>query len=294
MAEHGIDGSGDRHRVRRHRLRHRRHDLGRRGAGRDGCARSSAWRRSGRCRSSAATAPSASRGGWRWRCVLDAFGGEVPLDAPAALRATCPIAELVGASRRCCARGLAPLARGVGRYFDAFGALFLGRHAASFEGQIALEWNQAADPACHPRRTRFDIAPVRSSAARSTCGRRVRDAVDRRRHGEPVAAIAAAFHNTMAEATAAVVRARRHGGTARCRSWRRAGVSRTRGWRRASARRSRPSIDGAAAARGAAGRRRHRARPGGRRDALVRAGLRLRYERPCGRRSAALQGCRET
>ena len=43
-------------------------------------------------------------------------------------------------------RGIqAPLSRGVGRYFDALGSLFLSRPVSRFEGQVALEWNFAAD-----------------------------------------------------------------------------------------------------------------------------------------------------
>ncbi|HEY0467510.1 MAG TPA: carbamoyltransferase HypF [Polyangiaceae bacterium] len=36
--------------------------------------------------------------------------------------------------------------RGLGRYFDAFGALCLGRARASFEGQIAMAWEECAAP----------------------------------------------------------------------------------------------------------------------------------------------------
>ena len=39
------------------------------------------------------------------------------------------------------------LARGMGRYFDAFGALALGAAHVSFEGQLALASNVTADPA---------------------------------------------------------------------------------------------------------------------------------------------------
>ena len=98
----------------------------------------------------------------------------------------------------------APLARGVGRYFDAFGALFLGRFHAAFEGQIALEWNQAADPhgASHYA---FDI---RGGADPWELDLReaVREAVEHEAHGASIEEVAAAFHNTLAEATGAMVR----------------------------------------------------------------------------------------
>jgi len=136
--------------------------------------------------------------------VLDAFGGELPLELQPAFGAV-PIADLVGVKALLTRAAWLPRARGVGRYFDAFGALFLGRTHASYEGQVALEWNQAADPRV-TRLYRYDVA------AGDYCGEidlrpTVRDAATDRGHGEPVAAIAAAFHNTIAAATAEVVRA---------------------------------------------------------------------------------------
>jgi hydrogenase maturation protein HypF len=97
-----------------------------------------------------------------------------------------------------------PLARGVGRYFDGFGALFLARAHASFEGQVALEWNQAADPRVskvYPFGT-MAVDGLWTIDLRPT----LRAAVADRVAGEPASAIAAAFHNTLAEATAAAVR----------------------------------------------------------------------------------------
>jgi hydrogenase maturation protein HypF len=117
----------------------------------------------------------------------------------------------VAAVRRMLDGGIAmPLGRGVGRYFDAFGAFFLGRARASFEGQAALEWNQAADPAV-TRAYPFDVSTIRTvdgaaeidvleidlrPAVRAAIG----DAADH----AGVDSIAAAFHNTIAAATYAV------------------------------------------------------------------------------------------
>lgn len=138
--------------------------------------------------------------------VLDAFDGDlgvVPRDAWRLLGEV-PVREIDLACQLLRTGGPAPRARGVGRYFDGFGALFLGRSRANFEGQVALEWNQAADPRVG-RSYRF---AVDESAACCEIDLRpaVRDALFDRVHGEPIAAIAAAFHNTLAEATAAVVR----------------------------------------------------------------------------------------
>ena len=98
----------------------------------------------------------------------------------------------------------APLARGVGRYFDAFGALFLGRRSTTFEGQLALEWNQAAHPLVADTYP-FDIhdhGEIFELDLRGALRRALRD----RAAGESTGTIAAAFHNTLAAATAALVR----------------------------------------------------------------------------------------
>jgi hydrogenase maturation protein HypF len=136
--------------------------------------------------------------------VMDAFGGEIPLDLQPAFSAA-PIADLVGVKALLTRAAWLPRARGVGRYFDAFGALFLGRTNASYEGQVALEWNQAADPRV-TRVYRYDVA-AGDQCCEIDLRPTVRDAATDRRRGEPVAAIAAAFHNTIAAATAEVVRA---------------------------------------------------------------------------------------
>ena len=142
-----------------------------------------------------------------WRIALallmDAFGDERPYDVRS-LFGFVPERE-VRAVAHLLKQGIeAPLAHGVGRYFDAFGSLFLGRREASFEGQIALEWNQAADPLvtrCYafqvddtPAYHELDLRPA------------LRAALHDRAAGESVEAIAAAFHNTLAAATAALVR----------------------------------------------------------------------------------------
>jgi hydrogenase maturation protein HypF len=141
-----------------------------------------------------------------WRIALamvdEAFGGEIPPQA-LALFAGAPAGDMALARTLLRSRMRMPLARGVGRYFDAFGALFLRRTLSRFEGQIAVEWNQAAEPNVQ-RAYPFDLAAdaLMEIDLRPT----VRAAIADYAKGEPVGAIAAAFHNTLAEATAAVVR----------------------------------------------------------------------------------------
>src|SRR4029079_7999586 len=85
-----------------------------------------------------------------WRVALalvdDAFKGEAPLEIMALFRRIPPHdLDVVGRILR---RGFnVPPAHGLGRYFDAFGALLLDRPYAAYEGQVALELNMAADPA---------------------------------------------------------------------------------------------------------------------------------------------------
>src|SRR5262249_37933471 len=96
-----------------------------------------------------------------WRAALallhDAFDGALPAGVRAVF-AHVPAADVALMWRLLGGTMPLPMARGVGRYFDAFGALFLGRTRAAFEGQIALEWNQAADPAV-TRAYPFDVVP---------------------------------------------------------------------------------------------------------------------------------------
>ena len=136
--------------------------------------------------------------------LLDAFGGEWPA-AASSLFAGIPERDLSLVRQAIQTRLPMPLARGVGRYFDAFGALFLDRPHASFEGQIALEWNQAADPAVS-RSYGFDLSTGVDAPREIDLRPAVREAVRDRSRGEPASAISAAFHNTLADATAAAVR----------------------------------------------------------------------------------------
>lgn len=94
-------------------------------------------------------------------------------------------------------------ARGVGRYFDAFGALFLGRRRAAFEGQVALEWNQVADPV-EAGAYAFDL-DTRGQPIEIDLRPTVRAALADARSGVAVGTIAARFHNTLARATTAAV-----------------------------------------------------------------------------------------
>ncbi len=135
--------------------------------------------------------------------VVDAFDGDCP-SRVRELFGDLPAVRFDAVRRLLQSKDAPPLARGVGRYFDGFGALFLKKTEARFEGQVALEWNQAADPRV-ARVYRFGIAPG-AACPEVDFRLAMKDALNDYFSGEPVGAIAAAFHNTIAEATACIVR----------------------------------------------------------------------------------------
>jgi hydrogenase maturation protein HypF len=142
---------------------------------------------------------------WRIAVALleDAFDGHVPYDD---LRLfSCVSARDMSVVRQMLAADFrAPLAHGAGRYFDGIGALVLERQEARYEGQIALEWNGMADPFDH-RGYRYDVN-CRQSPWQIDLRPMVRDVVCDLRSRAAAPSISARFHNTLAAATAEVVR----------------------------------------------------------------------------------------
>ena len=142
-----------------------------------------------------------------WRlavaALIDAFGPRAPIDQLAAFRSIGPSSVLV-VRQMLAARLNTPLARGVGRYFDAFGALVLARTRSRYEGQVALELTMAADPA----ETRAYEYAIDSAGSLVEVDLRpaIRQATADILRCERAAAIAARFHNTVVSASAAVVR----------------------------------------------------------------------------------------
>jgi hydrogenase maturation protein HypF len=149
-----------------------------------------------------------------WRIALsaidDAFAGAAPIEG-LALFDRIPPRELALVRQMIAKDVNAPAAHGVGRYFDAFGAMGLGRARITYEGQAAIEWGWAADA----RETggydfglNRDVAPwqvdlrpaIRAAARELLCG-------------VPAALVSARVHNTIAAAAANTVRlaARIHG-----------------------------------------------------------------------------------
>jgi hydrogenase maturation protein HypF len=143
---------------------------------------------------------------WRLAFALvdDAFRGEPPVEAFPLFRRIAP-ADLDVVARMIRRGFNTPSAHGIGRYFDAFGALLLDRPESCYEGQVALELNMAADPA-EDGRYPYEITP---GGYPWTIDLRpaVRDAVFEYIGGEAVPRIAARIHNTLAAASVDVVRA---------------------------------------------------------------------------------------
>ncbi len=149
-----------------------------------------------------------------WRVALaaldDAYDGAPPLDR-LRLFDSVPARDLA-VVRRMSAIGLhAPFAHGAGRYFDALGALGLARPGASYEGQVALEWNLAADDTeaeAYP----FELANE-GGLVQADLRPLVRGAVADLLDGAGPGRVSARFHETMADVAAALVRraAREHG-----------------------------------------------------------------------------------
>jgi hydrogenase maturation protein HypF len=141
-----------------------------------------------------------------WRIALalldDAFAGDPPLERLALFGG---IAESkVELVRQMIARGLhAPQAHGVGRYFDGLGALVLARPLSHHEGQVALEWNLAADPA---ERASYPFELESGPLLQVDFRPLVRAAVDDLIRGASAARISARFHNAIARASGELVR----------------------------------------------------------------------------------------
>ena len=139
-----------------------------------------------------------------WRIALslldDAFANDAPIQR-------LPLFADVPAQALAVARGMvrgainAPLARGVGRFFDGIGALALARPRATYEGQIAVAWNVAAAAGDHGRypfevaRSEVDLRPL------------VRAVTTDLLAGVAPSVISARFHATLVAVTVDRVRA---------------------------------------------------------------------------------------
>ena len=143
---------------------------------------------------------------WRvaYALLYDAFDGDPPVDRIPLFRNVPD--ESIRVVRQMLERGLnTPLGRGVGRYFDAFGALALSRTISSYEGQVAIAWDFAAEEGvdeAYPFEIDRSTTPMEVDL-RAT----VRAAIEDIDSNVPAPRISARFHNTVVEVTVVVARA---------------------------------------------------------------------------------------
>ena len=136
-----------------------------------------------------------------WRIALalldEAFEGEPPLDALALFRSTQQHA--IDSVRQMIEKRInAPRARGLGRYFDALGAIGLGMPEARYEGEVAFLWNMVADP---NERGRYPVVIREVTPWTVDLRPLVRAAVTDLLAGRSPATVSARFHNTISEVT---------------------------------------------------------------------------------------------
>lgn len=140
-----------------------------------------------------------------WRIALalldEAFDGDPPLDR-LPLFANIGRREVDLVRRMIASRLNSPRAHGVGRFFDAFGAIALGRTEARYEGQLATELAGAVDPA-ERRAYPFAIepGPVAAVDLRPALRQAVTDLLD----GWSVATYSGRFHATLVAAAIEMV-----------------------------------------------------------------------------------------
>ncbi len=143
-----------------------------------------------------------------WRIALavldEAFDGEPPLEA---LRLFDVIdGNSIHSVRQMIATNLnAPLARGVGRWFDALGAIGLAMQESRYEGEVATRWNAVADT---NERGRYEIVLRDGSATWEIDPRpMIKAATLDLLRGVSASIVSAKFHNTIAAITIEVARA---------------------------------------------------------------------------------------
>lgn len=149
---------------------------------------------------------------WRaaFAALCDAFGSEEALALAPRLRALEGRGHLLPSVARLIDTNVSTVpARGMGRWFDAVGALVLGLPVASFEGHVAVALEEAAGSlAAEPYplelpsalATAGPLSTVHEVDPRPLIRSVLRDVLD----GVPPARIAARFHRSIVDATAAV------------------------------------------------------------------------------------------
>jgi hydrogenase maturation protein HypF len=143
---------------------------------------------------------------WRigYALLHDAYDGAPPNDS-IALLGDVPETSMALVKQMIERRLNAPQARGVGRYFDGFGALALGRAHSTYEGQVAIAWDQVANESI------LDAYPAEIDRTRTPwevdLRSAVRAAVDDLRAKVPAGDVSARFHNAVVAVTVELLEA---------------------------------------------------------------------------------------
>jgi hydrogenase maturation protein HypF len=143
-----------------------------------------------------------------WRIALalldEAFDGAPPLHALPLFEAI-PRRGIEAVRRMIASRLNAPLARGVGRYFDALGAVALCMPDARYEGEVAFQWNSIAEAT---ERGRYPVVIHDGETPWEVDFRPVMKAVvEDLIAGKHPANVSARFHNTLVDVTVELARA---------------------------------------------------------------------------------------
>jgi hydrogenase maturation protein HypF len=143
-----------------------------------------------------------------WRSALallcDAFDGDPPLHRIPLFAGIS--SEKIRVVRDMLERGVQTFpAHGVGRLFDAMGALVLGRPLSRYEGQVALEWNLVAD-AREKTAYPFELDDHEDGIRRIDWRPLVRAAVEDLGRSTPAAIVSARFHASLAMAAEQLLR----------------------------------------------------------------------------------------
>jgi hydrogenase maturation protein HypF len=143
---------------------------------------------------------------WRiaYALLYDAFDGNPPVDSLPLFDDVAP--ESIRIVSQMIERSLnSPRARGVGRYFDGFGALALRRPVSTYEGQIAIAWDHVANDAVEEA---YPFALDRSTSPMEVDLRpAVRAVVEDLVSGVSPRDASGRFHNTVVTVTVEVVEA---------------------------------------------------------------------------------------
>ena len=143
---------------------------------------------------------------WRigYALLHDAYDGAPPSDSISLLGDVS--SSSIRLVKQMIERGLnAPQARGVGRFFDGFGALALGRARSTYEGQVAIAWDQVANESvsnAYP----FEIDRMRTPWE-VDLRPAVRAAVDDLGGAVPAGDVSARFHNALVAVTVELLEA---------------------------------------------------------------------------------------